>query len=91
MQELYRQLHFPTLLLHNNFRQTILYIGAEIKTFSPLSIKNPYTFLSRVDAAHACIVGHAVYGEHIGRRARVHVVLLCELHEFVETGDHHVL
>ncbi len=32
-------LHLTTLLIHNDFRQTILYIGAEIKTFSPFNIK----------------------------------------------------
>src|SRR2546423_6414272 len=32
--------------------------------------------VSRIDAAHARIVGHAVNGQHVGRRARVNAVLI---------------
>ena len=55
---------------HTNFRQTIPYIAAEIKTFSQLSGKTSMFFPSRfrlcIDAAHLRIIGHTVNCQHVG-------------------------
>jgi hypothetical protein len=62
--------------------------------FHYLARKNPAHFchaLSRVDAAHTRIVGHAVNGQHVGGRARVHIVLIGVSDDVVEAGDHYVL
>jgi hypothetical protein len=45
---------------------TILHLGAEIKTFSLLRRKLLMFFPSRVEAPHACVVGHPVDCQHVG-------------------------
>jgi hypothetical protein len=62
---------------HTDFRQTILYIAAEIKTFSQLSGKTSVFFPSRIDTAHPRIIGHAVYCQHVGCRSGIYGMGIC--------------
>lgn len=46
----------------NKSWQTILYLLVEIKTFSRLSAKLLMFFPSRIDAAHARVIGYSIDG-----------------------------
>src|SRR5947209_16462362 len=74
-----------------DFRQTILQISAEIKTFSQLSGKTSMFFSSRVNAAHASIVSHAVNRQHVSSRSSVNRMGICVPAKVIETCDHCVV
>jgi hypothetical protein len=69
-------------------RQTIPYQLREIKTFSRL---NPYFFMSfpsRIYASHACVVGHSIYREHVGRRPGVYRMRIRVPADVIEACHH---
>src|SRR3954467_6068027 len=76
---------------HNDFRQTILHIAAEIKTFSQLSGKTSMFFPSRINAAHASIVGHAVNRQHVSSRSGVNRMGIGVPAKVIKTGNHRVV
>src|SRR5947209_18807724 len=71
-----------------DFRQTILQISAEIKTFSQLSGKTSMFFSSRVNAAHASIVSHAVNRQHVSSRSSVNRMGICVTANVIQTCKH---
>ncbi len=48
-------------------------------------------FPSRIDAAHARVIGHSVYREHVCGGSRVHRVGVRISTKIIETGHHRVL
>lgn len=48
-------------------------------------------FRSRIDATHTRIIGHSVYGQHVGRGPGVHRMSVCVTTQIIETGHHFVL
>ena len=77
---------------------TILYLLAEIKTFSLVSGNFFYVFSvtcrhvsSRVDAPHAGVIRHSIDGQHVGRGPRVDVVCSRITTQIIETCDHSIL
>src|SRR5262249_49628742 len=71
--------------------QTILYLTAEIKTFSRLSAVVFMFFRSRIDASHARIIGHAVYRQHVRCGACIDRMCIRITAKIVEAGYHLVL
>ena len=71
--------------------QTILYLKSEIKPFSLLSGFAFMFFPSRIDASHACVIGHAVYRQHVRRGPRIDRVHVGITTQIIEARDHLVL
>ena len=76
---------------HSDFRQTILHIAAEIKTFSQLSGKPSVFFPSRIDAAHPRIIGHAVNRQHVSSRPCINRMGIGVPAKVIKTRDHRIV
>src|SRR6266850_3458666 len=48
-------------------------------------------FPSRIDPSHACVIGHAVYRQHVSRSACVDRMSIRITAEIIEAGDHRIL
>src|SRR5262245_15326912 len=48
-------------------------------------------FRSRIEATHACIIGHTVYSEHVRRGPSINRMSISETTQIIEAGHHLVL
>ena len=48
-------------------------------------------FPSRIDASHACVIGHSVYRQHVRRGPRIDRMSIGITTQIIETGNHRIL